>query len=157
MLKNQLFALSLILVFCCSSCSNEQSPENIVKSFAESVEEAAESGNGRKLRSLISENYHDEKQRTAHDISAIASSYLFRNRSIHILKKMTEIKPLPDHSISATILAAISATPVSDIYALPGVNADIYWFDVIIVEDGGSWKLVSSSWRQALVSDFLPD
>ena len=158
MLKTPFYLLLAILpALLFSACSDNQSAESIVASYANSIEEAAESGNGRKIRSLISTNYRDEKQRTKKELSTVVSGYLLRNRSIHILKKITFVEQRPDHSISATILAAISGTPIPDVTSLPGINADIYWFEIVIADEEGTWRLTSSSWRQAMVSDFLPD
>lgn len=158
MLKTALFSfLAILALFFLYSCSEKQSPESILADYADSIEEAAESGNARKIRSLISQNYRDEKQRTAKEISTVVSGYLLHNKSIHILKKITEVKQLSDRSISATILAAVSGTPLSDVSFLSRSNADIYWFEIVIVDEDETWRLASSSWRQALVSDFLPD
>ena len=149
--------LFILILLCCFSCSNDQTPGSIVKSYVDSIEEAAESRNARKVRSLIAKNYRDENKRTEKDISMVVSSYLLRNKSIHILKKISEVEQRSANSISAVILAAISGTQISDVSSLTGMNADIYWFEIVIVDEDGTWKLASASWRQALVSDFLHD
>ncbi len=103
---------------------------------------------------MISERYHDEQGRRKQDINAIAAAYVFRNKNIHILSRMkSAIKN--DGLIETTILAAIAASPISDSSMLPDLNADMYWFDVSLVEEKDEWLLLTLSWRQALLEDFL--
>jgi len=35
------------------------------------------------------------------------------------------------------------------------LKADIYWFDIVLVQEGGDWKLLEAYWRQAMVDDFF--
>lgn len=149
--------VSLVLLLQMISCSKDSKPEDIVKKFISLCEEAVKDRNGRSLRGLISDRYHDQQGRTKQDLSPIISGYILRNRSIHIFSRLESISsPSPDQ-INATILVAMAGRPVTKVSMLPTVNADMYWFDIVLDNEKGEWRLTSSVWRQAMLDDFLTD
>ena len=151
------FLLSLLLslfLFFTSSCSNSDTPESVATDFINRCESIFEKRQLRNVKNLISERYQDPQGRSKEDISAIAAGYVFRNRNIHILSRLTSAVKNDDR-IEMTILAAIAAMPINDASALPGLNADMYWFDVSLVEEKREWLVLKVSWRQAMLDDFL--
>lgn len=149
------FLLILISLLFFTACSDESTPEDIVKSFIASAEDSVENSNSRKLRNLISDNYLDKNNRAKDDVSSTVSGYIFRNKNVHVLKNITSVQPINNDSISATILVALAGTPIADVSNLPTMNADIYWFDITINKEKNDWKLTSATWRQAMVDDFF--
>ena len=147
---------ALLFLFLCllPSCSNPDTPETVAADFIDRCESIFENRELRTLNKMISERYHDQQGRSKQDIKAIAAAYVFRNRNIHILTRVkSAVKN--DGLINTTILAAIAATPISDSSLLPDLNADMYWFDVSLVEEKGEWLVLALSWRQAMLDDFL--
>ena len=57
--------------------------------------------------------------------------------------------------IQARVLTAFAARPIMDKSVLGRMQADIYWFDITLVEESGGWKLVAALWQQAKVEDFF--
>ena len=147
--------LIVCLFLCLFSCSTNSSPDDIVVDFVSEAEHAVEDRNGRKLRGLISENYHDEKGRRKEDVASTASGYLFRNKSLHVFSRISEVTQTTEGEISATLLVALAGKPINDVSVLPTLNADFYWFEIKLFQEGKDWKLGSVLWRQAMVNDFL--
>ncbi len=139
-----------------AACSEEQGPEAIARSFIAACEEAARERQVRDLRALIAEDYTDPAGRTARDVLAVAAGYLMRNRSVHIYTRLQTAAEL-DGRIEATVLAALAGRPISDVSVLPSINADLYRFELELVEEKGDWRLASATWRTALVDDFFSD
>jgi hypothetical protein len=146
--------LVLISALLLGGCGSSE-PEQIVAEFVTQTEEAIEARKGRAVRALISESYLDEQNRTKADLAGVATGYLLSNRSIYVLSRISEVIPIDEKTIQATVLAAFTGSPVGDAAGLPDINADIYWFDITIVEEDGDWKLSRAGWRQAMVEDFL--
>jgi hypothetical protein len=55
--------------------------------------------------------------------------------------------------LSASVLVALSGKPIEDMSMLPSVHADVYLFELILIREKDDWKLLSSSWRQAMLDD----
>lgn len=143
-----------LTIFISISCSPTP-PKVIINDFLETVENAAENNHARILINLISENYQDTHARTRKDISAYIIGYLFRNKSIHIIYKITSVNQETEDTISATLIAALAGKPIDNDELLVSLHADIYWFDITIHKESGDWKLIYSTWRQAMVEDFI--
>jgi hypothetical protein len=147
---------ALLALLLPGACSEEQGPEAIARSFVAACEEAAQERRLRDLRDLIAEDYSDPAGRTAQDVLAVAAGYLMRNRSVHIYTRLQEATE-QDGRIAATVLAALAGRPISDVSVLPSINADLYRFDLELVEQEGDWRLAGATWRTALVDDFFAD
>jgi hypothetical protein len=145
------FLLSSFLL----ACSSSTTPEQITDDFITACEAFVEKGIGRELRNLIAENYMDSRARTKKDIGAIASGYLLRNRAIYSYSLIDSVIINEDDSISARVLTALAAQPITDVALLPTMNSDIYWFDITITQQNDEWKLIKASWQQAMLEDFF--
>ena len=116
---------------------------------------ALEKRSSRELRDLIADGYVDSEERTKKDIAGIAAGYLLRNKAIYSYRLTKSVVVNDDDSLSATILTALAARPITDISVLPTINSDIYWFEITIARDGREWKLTQASWQQAMLEDFF--
>lgn len=149
-----LFLLSILTIIMMAGCRTQQGPDEIANIFIAAGEEALLARNGRAVRSLISDEYTDDNSRTAQDIRAIATGYIGRNQSIHIYSRLHSVTKQGNY-IQATVLSAFAALPIENVSFLPEVNADIYWFDILLTNEDGTWRLLTASWRTAMVDDFL--
>ena len=152
----QSFLLSLLFLTCfLISCTPSTTPEQIVDGFITVCEKSIEKGSGRELRNLIAEDYMDSSGRTKQALGAIASGYLLRNKAIYCYRLIDSVIINEDDSISARVLTALAAQPITDVAILPQINSDIYWFDVTIAEQNDEWKLINASWKKAMLEDFF--
>lgn len=151
-----LLLLTILTLLLPAACNEEQGPEAIAQSFVAACKEAAQERRLRDLRDLIAEEYADAAGRTAQDVLAVAAGYLMRNRSVHIYTRLQEATE-QDGRIAATVLAALAGRPISDVSVLPSLNADLYRFNLELIEESGAWRLAAATWRTALVDDFFAD
>ena len=154
-ISHYIFLLFLFTSVIFQSCTATTSPEQIVENFITECENSIEKGSGRELRNLIAENYSDSNGRTKKEIGNLVSGYLLRNRAIYSYSLINSVKINEDDSISARVLTALAAKPITDISNLPTFNSDIYWFDIKITSGDGGWKLIDASWQQAMLDDFF--
>lgn len=145
-----LLSLSLYLL----SCSSETTPQEIAAEFISHSKDAFEERDILSLRKLISPNYRDTHKRSANDVVAIAAAYIRSSKSIYLFSDL-DTADYDGERIRARVLIAFAARPVTDRSALGSMQADIYWFDIVLVEEDGAWKLAEAQWQQALIEDFL--
>ena len=147
-----------LLFFACllvSSCSAPPTAEQVLDDFLGRCDAALEKRSSRELRDLIADSYVDTEERTKKDVAGIATGYLLRNRAIYSYRLTKSLSVNHDDSISATILTALAARPITDISVLPTINSDIYWFEITIARGGRQWRLTEASWQQAMLEDFF--
>ncbi len=147
-----IFLISAVLF----SCSSPSDPEQIASAFIDDAATAFEDRNARALRNLISSDYVDTQNRTGDRVASIGSVYIMRSKSIYLFTELESAVRSGDQ-VMATVLGAFAARPVESRSLLPQVNADLYWFEITLKEENGEWKLISSSWRQAMLDDVFTD
>ena len=147
-------AIASVTIFLLQSCSENLTPENLALDFIERAETAVQERDIRDLRTLISTDYQDPEGRSSRDILAVASAYIMRSKSIHVLFRLHSASQVED-GIQGKVLVALAARPIDDPTVLPRLNADIYWFDIVLKKRDGDWKLFSAVWHQAMVEDFM--
>lgn len=147
-----LLTLSVLVV----SCSSPSTPEQNVSEFIDRSEQAFEDRDIRSLKKLVSMNYRDEQNRAANDVIAIAAAYIRSSKSIYLFTDL-ESAVLEDNLINARVLAAFGSRPAKDRATLLQVDADIYWFDIVLADENGNWRLIKAQWKQAMVDDFFKD
>jgi hypothetical protein len=148
--------LSLALLLLLVSCNSPTTPEEITSQFIRESEEAFEDNDILRLKKLISSQYRDSQNRTAGDVISIAAAYIRSSKSIYLFTDL-DSAIYADDRIQARILAAFAARPISDPTILGQLQADIYWFDLVLAEEKGGWKLLAAQWQQAMVDDFFKD
>ena len=147
-----LFLITAALI----TCSSPSDPEQVASAFIQDAVAAFEDRNSRALRTLISSAYFDSQNRTGDQVASIGSVYIMRSKSIHLFTELDSAVRSGDQ-VMATVLGAFAARPVDRRSLLPPVDADLYWFEITLKEENGEWKLVSSSWRQAMLEDIFND
>lgn len=136
-----------------SSCTTSP-PEKITADFLKQAEEAFADRNILALKKLVSPDYSDAENRGAGDVVSIAAAYIRSSKSIYLFSDL-ESAAFKDDRLEARVLTAFAARPIMDPTALAQLKADIYWFDIVLVQEGGDWKLLEAQWRQAMVDDFF--
>lgn len=144
-----LFIVSLLAV----SCSSSTPPETIARKFIEASENAFEERDIFALKKLVSPQYGDSQNRSANEIISTAAAYIRSSGSIYVLTDLHTAEYVEER-IQARLLAAFAARPIAEPALLAQMQADIYWFDIELTAESGTWKLTDAQWRQALVEDF---
>jgi hypothetical protein len=145
-------ALALLVV----SCNSPSAPEDVAAQFIGKSEKAFEERDIRSLKKLISPTYLDAQKRSAGDIMSIAAAYIRSSKSIYLFTTLDSAENV-EGRIEARLLAAFTARPISDMSVLGRIQADIYWFDIVIAPENGVWKLVAARWQQAMIDDFFKE
>ena len=144
--------LSLLMM----SCNSSTTPVEIATQFIKESEEAFEERDILGLKKLISPGYRDPLKRTAGDIISIAAAYIRSSKSIYLFTDL-DSAVAEEERIRARVIAAFAARPISDPSILGQIQADIYWFDIVLAEENAGWKMVEADWQQAMVDDFFKD
>ncbi|MCG6860055.1 MAG: hypothetical protein LJE70_02020 [Chromatiaceae bacterium] len=132
------------------ACSDEETPEERVRSYVDLVAETAEARKWRSFEDYVADDYTDDRGLDKKDVLAIIARYILANQSIYILERIASVRIDDQHNARAVVYAAIAGQPVSDAEDLVHVTADFYRFEIDLRagEDGvfrtrrGNWKPV---------------
>jgi hypothetical protein len=146
----------LALIASASACrSGADSPEAQVRTTIGRAETAAEAKDLGGLKELLSDAYHDEAGQDKRAILGLLFIQFRRHESIHLLIRIDRIDVRAPAQASVTVFAAMAGRPIATVSDLPALRADLYRFDLTLADERGTWRVTKSTWRPAVMDDFL--
>jgi hypothetical protein len=128
-----------------AGCGGDASPEQQVRSVIESMELAAEERDVSGLMEHISDNYRDAQGQDRTEASRYARGYFIANQSVHLLTRIESLEfPQPDE---ARVKLQVGMAGRGGETGAGALTADLYNFDVVLVREGGDWKVSYADWR----------
>ena len=148
----ELLSRASLLVVCLTlaACSGDQtSAEDRVRALIDTVEQSVEAGSVRKAVHLLHADYKDPRHTGRQAAGRTLIGITQRHRNIHLftLTKTVELTPQQD-SATAVVFVAMTGIPVESVEALISVKADLYRFELALVEEEGEWRILSSRWQR---------
>ncbi len=140
----RLAALALML----AACSREPSPDDRIREVITAAETAAEARDLSDVMELVSDRYADLRGQDKAAIRDVMRGFLLINQSIHLLVTADDIEfpgnDLANAHVTVGMLGRQDAG--ADDWALA---ADVYEFDVRLLNEDDEWRLVSAEWVRA--------
>ena len=145
-------AAALTLTLACADAP--ASPEERVRAVLAAIEMAAEARDAGALKEHVSETYGDARGNDARALAGIATFHFMQHRSVYLLTRVRHVEVSAPGEARAVALVAMAGTPIPGPEALPGLSANLYYFDVRLREEDGTWRLTSAEWEPATADDF---
>ncbi|HET8760136.1 MAG TPA: hypothetical protein VFN94_03660 [Nitrospiria bacterium] len=145
--------LALTVTSAVSCRSGDDSPDAKIRATIARAETFAEAKDLGGLRDLLSDAYRDDAGQDKRAILGLLFLQVRRHESIHLLTRIDRIDVRPPQAES-TVFVAMAGSPIAGADDLPSLRADLYRFDLTLVEERGTWRVAKSSWRPAALTDF---
>lgn len=147
------YLLLLLLIANFISCSPPSDKETEVRELVKLVEISFEEHQGKRIKTIVSENYTDAQGRQKKDIEGLVTFYLLRHNNIHLLTQISNIS-FPDETTSiVTLYAAMAGTSGEFKDLLGSLQTDVYKFNFNLQLSKEDWLLQSSKWERASTED----
>ncbi|MDZ7841785.1 MAG: hypothetical protein U5R46_13375 [Gammaproteobacteria bacterium] len=149
------YSIIAVLGLFLAACGGpEESPEARIKDLISRAEQAAEDHDLSVFRDSVSDDYQDDHGYNRQTVLRLVQGMLLRNRSIHLLSLVREVR-VGDGTAHARVLVAMASRPIESADALLNVRADLMRFDVQLVLEGDEWWVRAVDWERAEMADFL--
>ncbi len=155
--------LVLMLSSFLSGCSdNEITPEAKIKTVVENAVQAVEQKQLGRLADLIAESYSDQYGNNRKNALKMLRLYFLRNRSIYLFTQIKSIElldaelqeELEQNNAQLKVYVGMAGTPISN--GIPvGVRANIFLFDLRMVEEDSEWLVQQASWKRVSHEDII--
>jgi hypothetical protein len=131
-----------------AACSREPSPEDRIREVIGAAETAAEARDLSDVMDLVSDRYADLRGQDKAAIRDVMRGFLLVNQSIHLLITVDDIEfPGNDRARAHVTVGMLGRQDAGvDDWALA---ADVYEFDVRLLNEDDEWRLVSAEWVRA--------
>jgi hypothetical protein len=147
--------LAMMAASAASCRSGDESPQAKIRATIARAEAFAEAKDLGGLKDLISDAYRDDAGQDKRAILGLLFVQFRRNESIHLLTRIDHVDVQPTQA-TATVFNAMAGRPIVGAEDLPALRADLYRFDLTLVEERGTWRVTKSVWRPAVLNDFSP-
>jgi hypothetical protein len=123
-------------------------PEAEIRALLTAAEEAAEARDVGFFADLVGEGYRDSRGQDRAELMRTLRGYFIANQRIEIVSRVDEVVLEGSDAASAVVHAGLLGRRSGA--GLAGVDADLYRFELELVNDGGDWKIIGADVSRAL-------
>ena len=124
-------------------------PEADIRELIAAAEEAAEARDVGFFSDVLGESYRDARGNDREEMLRALRGYFIANQRIEIVSRVDEIVIEGEHAARAVVHAGMlgrrSGTALID-----GLDADLYRFEIELVNDGGDWQVIGADFKRAV-------
>jgi hypothetical protein len=133
-------ALALLL----AACADSGSPEQQVRAVIDAMETAAEARDVGDLTEHLSASYRDAQGQDREQAARYARGYFIANQSVHLLTRIESLEfPAADE---ARVKLQVGMAGRGGESGQGSLSADLHDFDLVLVREGGDWKVSYADW-----------
>lgn len=140
---------AVALAACFVAGCGTSDPEAEIRALLVAAEEAAEARDAGFFAGLVGENYRDARGNDRAMIVRTLRGYFLANQRVEVVSRIDEVVIEGGDAARATLHAGLVGQRTGAAL-LGGLDADLYRFDLELVNDGGEWRIIGASWRRAL-------
>ncbi len=133
--------LACLLIGACSSST----PEKEVRAVFAAAESAAEARDVSGVMDLVSDRYSDPAGNDKAAIRALMQGFFIVNQSVHLLMRVEELEFPSEDLATARLSVGMLGRQSAEDWAFA---ADVYEFDVRLIQEEDEWRLQSATWRR---------
>ena len=138
------FALAVLATGC-----GANDPEAEIRALIAAAEEAAEARDVGFFSATLADDYRDARGNDRETMLRTLRGYFIANQRIEILSRVDEIVIEGDGSARAVVHAGMVGRR-ADAALIDGIDADLYRFELTLVDDGGEWRVFRADFRRAV-------
>jgi hypothetical protein len=142
--------LAGLFILALNACSGPpDSPEARVEGFIHAAEEAAETRSLDFFKASIAESYMDDHGLSKKELLRMLAGYFFRNQSIHVVSKITDLSIADDGYAEVVIFAALAGSPEVGFEQLAQLRGDTYRIELSLLLSDDDIQIVRASWERS--------
>lgn len=124
-------------------------PEAEIRALLAAAEEAAEARDVGFFSGVLADGYRDARGNDRNEMLRRLRGYFIANQRIEILSRVDEIVVEGDGSARAVVHAGMVGRRAGA-ELIDGIDADLYRFELTLVNDGAGWQVASADFRRAV-------
>jgi hypothetical protein len=137
-------ALGAVLAAGCATGDSEAE----IRAMLGAAAEAAEARDTSFFADVVGDAYRDARGNDREQLLRSVRGYFIANQRIEVLSRVESVVLEGDDAARAVVHAGLMGRAGAGL--ADGVDADLYRFDLELVNDDGEWKIIGASWNRAL-------
>lgn len=136
-----------LLVTALAGCSTAD-PEAEIRALLGAAEQAAEDRDTGFFRDLIGTSYRDARGNDRDQLLNVVRGLFITNQRVEIVSRIDAVELEGTDAAHAIVYAGMLGQRARA-ELLGGMTADLYRFELELVNDGGEWQIIGATWRRA--------
>jgi hypothetical protein len=154
-MRRALFVVTLVMGFWPACRCSRQSPEERVRQTVDQVVKAAHERDVKRMIAAISEQYADAESNKKEQIAAVVRVQFLLHPNLYLVVKLSSVECPEATRAQVVLFAAMASVPAGSVPDLRKLSADVYRFDLTMVDEEGEFRVVRAAWSPATVGDLL--
>jgi hypothetical protein len=126
-------------------------PELEIRALLAAAEQAAEARDVGFFSDLLGTSYRDARGNDRDEALRMIRGYFLANQRVEIVSRVDEIVlEGPQADAARAVVQAGMVGQRSGAGLIEGVDADLYRFELELVNDDGDWRIIGATWSRAL-------
>jgi hypothetical protein len=124
-------------------------PETEIRALLAAAEQAAENRDVGFFADALGAAYRDARGNDRDELVRSIRGYFIVNQRIEMVSRVEQVVLEGEDAAQAVVYAGMVGRRTGAAL-LDGVEADLYRFDVELVNEGGNWRIIGADYRRAL-------
>ena len=156
MLRARLSVLFMVLALVAPGCRRARlSPEEQVRKAIDAVVAAVRERDIKPVAASVSEQYGDREGNDKKQIVSLVRVQFLLHPNLYLMAKTTSVECPEPGQAQAVVYSAMASVPAGVLPDLRNLSADVYRFDLALVDEDGRWRVRGAAWSPATVQDLL--
>ena len=126
-------------------------PEREIRALLAEAEEAAEARDTGFFGDLLGASYQDARGNDRDEALRVIRGYFIANQRVEIVSRVDEVRlEGPQGDAAHAVVHAGMVGQRAGGGLIPDVEADLYRFELELVNDDGDWRIIGATWSRAL-------
>ena len=142
------WGLACALAILATGCAADD-PEAEVRALLAAAEAAAEGRHAGFFADVLAESYRDARGNDREAMLRRLRGYFIANQRIEIVSRVDEIV-IEGEGVARAVVHAGMLGRRADAPLIDGIDADLYRFELELVNAGGDWQVIGADFRRAV-------
>jgi hypothetical protein len=156
MIRTALVASLIAFALASPGCRRPRlSPEEQVRKTIDGVVKAVGERDIKPVAAAVSEQYADREGNDKKQIVSQVRVQFLVHPNLYLVTKVTSVECPEPIQANVVLYAAMASVPVGVLPDLRNLSADVYRFELTLVDEDGTWRVHRAAWAPATVKDLL--
>jgi hypothetical protein len=148
--------LAAILIVSAAACRKDKAkPEEQARRAVEAAVRAVRDKDLQAVASFVSEQYTDKESNDRRQVLGLVRAQVVTRPNLYVFTKFSSVDcPTPTQA-NVVLHAGMASVPSGSAPNPADLSADVYRFELVVVDEDGTWRLRSAGWAPAGVKDLL--
>ena len=148
--------LILLVALVAPGCHRSRlSPEERVRKAIDVVVKAVRDRDLKPVTASVSAEYADREGNDKKQIVSLVRAQFLLHPNLYVVAKITSVECPEPIQAQVVVYAAMASVPAGSTPDLRDLSADVYRFDLTLIDEDGTWRVRRAEWTPAIAKDLL--